>query len=186
MKELPFTTYANVVECPNFAKGRNQRKPTAIVIHKPEGNIDSVIPYLQDPKTEKSYHYVIALDGRIIQLVNPDDTAWHTGVVISPTWRGIVDGVNPNEYTIGIALEGFAASPSTEAQHVALVKLVADLATIYDFPITDESVVFHREIQGEKACPGYFLNKFYICQAAKYCQDALNTTRLQQLAAATS
>lgn len=161
----PLTQYIQSVECPNFEGGREGRKVSAYVIHKPEGELQGTIEYLQDPKTQKSYHFIIAKDGRVINLVDPDNTAWHTGVVVAPTWKSIIDGVNPNLYTIGIALEGFAAEPETLEQHINMCKLIADLELKYGCGISAETVVYHHEIQTEKSCPGYHMDKFKICQA---------------------
>lgn len=157
----------------NYASGRNGRTPLAFVIHKPEGENNSIIPYLQEVSTQKSYHYIIGLNGVVTQLVSPDDTAWASGVVTNPTWPDLIQGANPNEYTINIALEGFAANQETQPQLAALYCLIADLANDYGIALTDLTVVFHREINGAKTCPGFHLNKFDVVKGADACLTAL-------------
>ena len=167
------------VECQNFAEGREGRKAIAYVIHKPEDTLDPLITYLQDPATQKSYHYIVASDGRIINLVDPDNTAWAVGTVVSPTWLGIQEGVNPNLYTISIALEGYAVEPCTVKQYIALAKLLADLDIVYQNGLNNNTVVFHREIDTAKACPGFSIEKYYVIQAAEYAYNVFNTCGLQ-------
>lgn len=174
------------VTCQNFQAGRNDRKVIAYVIHKPEDNLAALIPYLQDPANQVSYNYVIALDGRVICLVQPEDTAWANGGASNPIWTGIIPGVDPNLYTVSIALEGYAAQPSTREQYIALSYLLADLDATYNNGLNNQTVVFHREITDQKTCPGYFIDKFYVIQAATYAADLYNTTGLQTQGNATS
>jgi len=176
MKDYFMTLFVTPTPNPNFAEGREGRVPTAFVIHKPEGTIPSTLEYLADPATQKSYHFMIALTGQVYMLVDPDNTAWHSGVVIAPTWKGILDGINPNLYTIGISLEGFAANPETKDQLCSLARLMSDLALHYQIPLNDNTVVFHREIQTEKTCPGFHMDKFSIVQAAQYIMNATAVT----------
>lgn len=172
------TLFVTPVACPNFHEGREGRAPIAFVIHKPEGDLPGVIDYLNDPATQKSYHYIIAKTGQVYCLVDPENTAWATGVVIAPTWPNIIDGVNPNLYTINISLEGFAADPENPDQLCSLARLMADLSHNYNIPLNDKTVVFHREIQTEKTCPGFHLNKFAVTQAAQYLLNAIATIAL--------
>lgn len=162
-----YSTIDPVLNCPNFWEGRDGHTVKAIVIHKPEGENAVIIPYLLDPATQKSYHFLIGYDGTVTKLVDPDNSAWACGGVHSPTWTGIIENVNPNYYTINIALEGFAAQPHTEAQFKSLYKLIADCALYAGIAVTDDTIVFHREIDAEKTCPGFILNKDVVVLAAQ-------------------
>lgn len=157
-----YSTIDPILNCPNFWTGRDGHAIKAVVIHKPEGTLPGVIDYLMQPATQKSYHFIISYDGRVTRLVDPENSAWHTGGVVNPTWKDIDPDVNPNYETIGISLEGFAAQDHTKAQFQSLIKLVADCLLYAGLPVNDETIVFHREIDGDKTCPGYLLNKFAI------------------------
>lgn len=171
------------VECPNFFEGRQGYQVKAIVIHKPEGELQGVVEYLQNPSTQKSYHYIIAKDGRVVQLVDTENAAWHCGIVDAPTWPDLVQGANPNLYTIGIALEGFATDPCTEQQYFALAKLMGDIAFNYQLKLNDKTVVFHREIEASKSCPGFFVDKYSVIVAAQSGVSLLNTCLEQTVVA---
>lgn len=161
-----YSTIDPVLNCPNYWTGRNNNHVKAIVIHKPEGENAVIIPYLMEAATQKSYHFLIGYQGDITKLVDPDNSAWACGGVHSPTWTGIIPDVNPNYYTINIALEGFAAQPHTQAQFQSLYKLVADCALYAGIAITEDTIVFHREIDADKTCPGFLLNKDAVITAA--------------------
>lgn len=145
--------------CPNFKAGRDNMQVKAIVLHKPEGNLPEVIDYLNKPETQKSYHYIIGVDGAIYRLVDDVNEAWHTGTVVNPTWAGLLQGVNPNLYTVGIACEGFAADNLTPEQKNSLTVVVAQIAKKYNLPLNTETIVYHREIRADKTCPGEHLAK---------------------------
>lgn len=165
--EALYSTIDPILNCPNKWDGRNGHEIKAVVIHKPEGEIPSVIDYLMKPETQKSYHFIISYQGQVTRLVDPRDSAWHAGVVDNPTWAGLDPAVNPNYYTVGIALEGFAGQPHTKAQFQALYKLIADVFLYAGLAANDDTIVFHREINGAKSCPGMLLNKFAIATAVQ-------------------
>ncbi len=165
-----FTPYQNIdpiLNSPNKWDGRNGNIVKAIVIHKPEGELPGVINYLMEPATQKSYHFVISYLGQVTRLVSTDDSAWHCGGPEGATWTGLIPDVNPNYYTIGVSLEGFAAQPHTEAQFQSLYKLVADLCLQYGIAPTADTIVYHHEIYAPKTCPGVILNKEAIITCAQ-------------------
>ena len=86
---------------PNFRKGRNGRQPIAIADHITAGAFPGCLTWMQNPASQASAQYLVTKQGRIIQLVKDEDTAWHAGVVNKPSWP-LYDGTNPNYYTIGI------------------------------------------------------------------------------------
>jgi N-acetyl-anhydromuramyl-L-alanine amidase AmpD len=163
-----------ILPCPNKWDGRNAHQIKAVVIHKPEGELPDVVNYLMAPVTQKSYHFIVGYNGQVTELVDPENSAWHCGVVAAPTWKGLIDGVDPNYYTIGISLEGFAVQPHTEAQFKSLCKLVADCLLYAGLPANEETIVFHHEIDGNKPCPGLLLNKQAVIDCAGYLVAAGN------------
>lgn len=143
----------------------------AIVIHKTEGNLSGDFNWIEQsthPRSNVSYHIEIAKNGDIYGLVSLGCSAWHAGKVSNPTWKGIT-AENPNYYTIGVALEGYANEPTPIKQQLSLWKLLAELTSIFKLEINDQIIVFHREITDQKKCPGN-LSKSQIIFMAKLCR----------------
>jgi AmpD protein len=112
--------------------------------------LDSTVhPYFRELEDLKvSAHYFIDREGEVIELVDPDLTAWHAGESI---FRGRV-GCNP--FSIGIELEGGPDHPFTEKQYRALKELCLLLMKRYPL-ITPERIVGHSDIaHGRKEDPG--------------------------------
>lgn len=112
-----------------------------------------------NPRSLVSYHYLINDRGEVYETVSPEDRAWHAGRVHKPTWPGLRPGINPNEYTIGIGLSGFARNKTPAKQFIALALLLGRLARVYKIPLSAATVVFHREINAAKTCPGEHLDR---------------------------
>jgi hypothetical protein len=139
----------------NFRKGRSSGlKPEAIVIHIICGSLDSARSQFADPAAQVSAHYAVGRDGRVLQFVEEEDTAFHAGIVVSPTWTGIKGGLNPNLYTIGIEHEGQQGDEWTDAQYQASAELVAEIAGRWQILLNPDHIVLHREIRASKTCPG--------------------------------
>lgn len=142
---------------PNQMIGRGKNKPEAIVIHITEGSASGAIAWFKNIKSQVSAHYIVKKTGEIVQVVSPDNTAWHAGIIKNPTWPLLKQGVNPNLYTIGIENEGFTTEKPTITQFLALAKLVKSLCVKYDISIDKNHIVAHHEIRSDKSCPGpYF------------------------------
>jgi peptidoglycan hydrolase-like protein with peptidoglycan-binding domain len=139
----------------NFRKGRsNGLKPEAIVIHIICGSLESATAQFADSQTQVSAHYGVGRDGRVLQFVEEEDTAFHAGIVVSPTWKRIKGGLNPNLYTIGIEHEGQPTDDWTATQYEASAELVAEIAARWQIPLDEDHIVLHREIRASKTCPG--------------------------------
>jgi N-acetylmuramoyl-L-alanine amidase len=118
---------AEWVPSPNF----DARRPVAIVIHATEQG--SAAQSLETLRTRNrggpvSAHYLIGDDGRIYQLVADGERAWHAG---GGRWGTITD---LNSSSIGIELDNEVGEAFTEAQLVALLKLLDDLTTRLSIP----------------------------------------------------
>ncbi|WCL55436.1 N-acetylmuramoyl-L-alanine amidase [Gimibacter soli] len=87
---------------------------------------EAALARLVDPSASVSAHYLVEEDGRIFQLVDEADRAWHAGV---SHWQG---REALNHHSIGIEIVnpghefGYRAFP--EAQIAALLALLADIA----------------------------------------------------------
>ena len=144
---------------PNIEIGRNGHDVIAVVVHKCEGSFGSCVGWLCNKNSKVSAHYVISEEGEVTQLADEKNTAWHAGVVVRHTWKLLKYGVNPNYYTIGIELAGYASNPSSASQKHALAELIAQIAKRTKIKINEETIVWHREIRANKTCPGDWLTK---------------------------
>jgi len=106
-------------------------------------------PYLKGLEGLRvSPHYFIDRGGEVVELVDPDEMAWHAG---ESSFEGR-EGCNP--FSIGIELEGGPDHPFTEGQYDALEELCPLLMERYP-SITPERIVGHSAIApGRKEDPG--------------------------------
>lgn len=121
-------------QSPNYSQGRPAGPPTSITIHHwgADGQThDGVVAYLCRENGNTSAHYV-ASAGRVTELVNPDDRAWHAGAA-------------GNSRSIGIECH-----PECSPDDIATVAvLVAELRSRYgDLPLVPHSHWLPT------ACPG--------------------------------
>jgi AmpD protein len=150
---------------PNFS-GRDGQQVDMIVIHTaslPEGEFGNgyvldlflnrldltAHPSFQELEGLKvSAHYFIDRKGKVIELVDLDQMAWHAGVSSFKGREGC------NAFSIGIELEGTPDHRITERQYHLLIELC--LLLMKRFPlITLERIVGHSDIApGRKADPG--------------------------------
>lgn len=141
---------------PNFTKGT--RKKIGYIIHGTLGNYQGAVDWLCTPPekrptmTYSSAHYVIAKDGRFVQLVADSDVSWHAGNISNPTDRAKsllpMEGgkfLNPNESFIGIELEWFLGDKVTEAQY----QVVTDI--IKKGGIVNPVIMCHKEVADYKS-----------------------------------
>jgi AmpD protein len=97
-----------------------------------------------------SAHYFIDREGKVVELVDPDQMAWHAGV---SSFEGR-EGCNP--FSIGIELEGTPKHRITDEQYRSLQELCVLLMKRYPL-ITPERIVGHSDIApGRKEDPGPF------------------------------
>jgi AmpD protein len=150
---------------PNFSS-RDGEQVDMIVIHTaslPEGKFGtgyvldlflnrldlSAHPSFKELKGLKvSAHYFIDRTGKVVELVDPDQMAWHAGVSSFAGREGC------NSFSIGIELEGTPDHGITERQYDSLEELC--LILMKRFPlITLERIVGHSDIApGRKVDPG--------------------------------
>jgi len=138
----------------NFYADRHGFSPKAIVVHTLDDELAGGEAVLLDPTSRLSVHYIVSLVGDVFQYVHETDTAFHAGIVVNPSWPLLQEGVNPNFYTIGIALEGRAGDPHSEAQLSAAAALILEIAARWDIPLDSDHVVEHKAIRASKNCPG--------------------------------
>jgi N-acetylmuramoyl-L-alanine amidase len=143
---------------PNFDRGRNGHPPRAIVVHTNVGTFAGTLGWFALSESGVSAHYLVGLDGRVVQFVGESDAARHAGRVLRPTAtlvRG--DRASPNLYTIGIEFED-GGNPlgvgRTDEQYRAGAMLIRQVAARWQIPLNRTHVIGHREIFAAKDCPG--------------------------------
>lgn len=113
----------------------------AIVLHHTAmGSAEGAIRTLQTANSggPVSAHYLVAEDGRIHQLVEDGQAAWHAG---NSRWAGVDE---LNAWSIGIEIDNDGREPFPPAQIDALLVLLEDLTTRLRIP--PHMIVGHSDI----------------------------------------
>lgn len=138
----------------NYWHGRSEQI-LGVALHNTGGtNIQSTINWFQNPASQVSAHYVVGQDGRIVQMVQLNDLAYHVGIdfkspaiinsknqicqIVKDKW-----GDNPNNYLIGIECVGLGGSDLTEAQYQAVAYIIS---TQFKITVDRYHIVGHFEI----------------------------------------
>ena len=131
------------VPSPNHSE---RTRPVSIIVlhYTATSTLESAVRILTTPNTPKpvSSHYVVGVDGEVVQLVPEDRRAQHAGISY---WRGETD---LNSASIGIEIVNMGPDangnhpPFPDAQIEAVCRLCHDIQEHY--PITD--VVGHSDV----------------------------------------
>jgi N-acetyl-anhydromuramyl-L-alanine amidase AmpD len=129
--------------------------PEAVIFHVIQGHRATMDEWARqrapDAVTPASYHFVVDLDGTPTQYVPISQRAWHAGRVpdqeaAAALWSLYRPGINPNDYTVGIAAEGFSATTAwNDAQHKTAIKILDWLETEW-MDVNDDTVIGHRDL----------------------------------------
>lgn len=105
------------------------RRPNYVIIHHTaQHNVAQTIRTFQVPHSKVSAHYVIGKDGRVIQMLNDYDRAWHAG---KSKWGNLTD---INSASIGIELDNNGREMFPEEQIQSLLILLDTLKAKYYIP----------------------------------------------------
>ena len=117
----------------------NLRKPNFIIIHHTaQDSLAQTLKTFTITKTQVSAHYVIAEDGRVVQMVNDYLRAWHGGNAI---WGKNSD---INSGSIGIELDNNGVQPFSDQQIISLLALLTKLKKDYNIPV--QNILGHADI----------------------------------------
>lgn len=142
----------------NFRRGRPfGLRPEAIVVHIMDGTFAAGESVFRNPKTQKSAHYGVSRDGEVHQYVDENDTAFHAGIMVNPTWALLKPKINPNFYTIGIEQEGRPDDVWPDTQLSASALLIKEISERWKIALDDAHVIGHHQIRASKTCPGNWL-----------------------------
>ncbi len=107
----------------------NLRKPNFVIIHHTaQDSLQQTIKTFTLQKTQVSSHYVIADDGKVIQMLNDYLRAWHAG---NASWGKNTD---INSASIGIELDNDGIEPFSKPQIKSLIHLLTRLKKLYNIP----------------------------------------------------
>lgn len=117
----------------------NLRKPNFIIIHHTaQDSLAQTLKTFTVTKTQVSSHYVIADDGRVVQMVNDYLRAWHGGTA---SWGKNTD---INSASIGIELDNNGIEPFSDKQIISLLALLTKLKKDYNVPT--QNIIGHSDI----------------------------------------
>ena len=117
----------------------NLRKPNFIIIHHTaQDSLQQTLKTFTLVKPQVSAHYVIADDGRVVQMLNDYLRAWHGG---NATWGKNTD---INSASIGIELDNNGTEPFSQLQISSLLALLTKLKKDYNIPT--QNIIGHSDI----------------------------------------
>jgi N-acetyl-anhydromuramyl-L-alanine amidase AmpD len=96
--------------------------PSIVVLHHTSGSYNGSIEWCCDPKSQVSYHCIVARDGKRTVLAKPTQRTWHAG---RSEWKGQKD---TNSFSVGLAWDG-------DTYKTALSKEAIESAAEYLLPI---------------------------------------------------
>lgn len=110
-----------------------------IIVHGTWMESDSeALERLSCPEAKVSCHYYIDKQGKLIQLVEEDQVAWHAGV---SAWR---NDVSLNKNSIGIEISVLPHEKFLECQYETLELLLKDLLNRYS--LSPDAVLAHSDV----------------------------------------
>ena len=117
----------------------NLRKPNFIIIHHTaQDSLAQTLKTFTITKTQVSAHYVIANDGKVVQMVNDYLRAWQGG---NGVWGKNSD---INSASIGIELDNNGIQPFSDKQIISLLALLTKLKKNYNIPT--QNIIGHADI----------------------------------------
>jgi len=96
--------------------------PSLVVLHHTSGSYNGSVSWCLDPKSQVSYHCIVARNGDRTVLAKPTQRTWHAGASV---WKGHSD---TNSFSIGLAWDG-------DTYKTPLSKESIDSAAEYLLPI---------------------------------------------------
>src|SRR5690606_21649823 len=115
------------------------RRPNFVIIHHTsQHSVAQTIRTFQLEHSQVSAHYVIGKDGRIIQMLNDYERAWHAGY---SKWGPVTD---LNSVSIGIELDNNGSEPFPQKQIDSLLVLLDTLKARYAIP--QQNFIGHGDV----------------------------------------
>jgi N-acetyl-anhydromuramyl-L-alanine amidase AmpD len=138
-------------------------QPKALVLHITDSSFYSTKSWFEYPYSYASSNYVVDENGGWWECVPEQHAAWANGKKVNPTWTGLINGVNPNLYTISVEVVNKGQMPSWK-QWISWAKGCKEIMDRYP----DIEVINHSEIHTGKTCPKPWFSKFWLNLLIKY------------------
>lgn len=146
---------------PQGSPGRNGHRPKAVIHHIAQGYCSGLMAQAEKPGSPIT-HYAVCRDGRVLQFVREEDSAWGNGVLNNPDrsipWIDycVTSGTNPNLLTISIEHEGFSGVSLTLEQEAASIELTRQICARWGLTPDREGLTGHFSLDSvnRKNCPG--------------------------------
>src|SRR5689334_960006 len=136
-----------ILSSPNVEPRADGKAVRILLLHYTDmASAEQACAWLCDPASKVSCHYLIDLDGSIIQMVDEDLRAWHAG---QSAWKGERD---INSVSIGIEIQnlghdhGYPDFPA--AQMAAVAALGRDISARHGIP--PEHVLAHSDVAPQR------------------------------------
>lgn len=139
----------------NFRPADSTGVPRMVIIHTCEGAYSGCWSWLDNPVSQVSAHYVVDETGsEISQLVREQNRAWHIAAIYDCSLNRKADcwlnGVQSNNFTIGIEHAGYASQSSFPTSQIeASAELVCDITRDRHIPRDWQHIVGHGQLQPE-------------------------------------
>lgn len=119
LAEIPFSPAL-------YSSSREDARIEMLVLHYTDGpTLEDCAAIFRDPERRVSCHYIVGIDGAVLQMVRDEDCAWHCGV---STWGGKT-GCNP--WSLGIEIVNWGRLQKKEGKYYCWPD---DFGTPYDGP----------------------------------------------------
>ncbi len=127
---------------PNFDSRAGQSVDMLVLHYTGMKSAEAALARMCDESAKVSAHYMVGTGGRISQLVDENERAWHAGVSY---WRG---KTNINQRSIGIEIVNtgheFGYTPFPQTQMEAVADLCRDILKRHNIPACN--IVGHSDI----------------------------------------
>lgn len=114
---------------PSPNTGAIKKTTNVFVVHFDAASSTQGLNWMLDKQAKVSAHLWLSREGRVVQLVPFNVTAWHAG---ESSWRG-VKGINSS--SIGIELQNTGSQEYTDAQMSKLQEIINALREVYTLEI---------------------------------------------------
>jgi len=135
---VPVRSYSeSFLQTPNVSS--RSIKPEAIVLHHSSGSYAGGVSWCRNPKSQVSYHVLIARNGDRTVLAKDTQRAWHAG---KSFWKGRSD---LNSWSLGVAWEGDTSKDALGEDAIASA-IEYIVPRMRKWGMTIEDVTDHRTI----------------------------------------
>lgn len=149
---MTHSALANGIQLTPDRSSRNGRRVDRFIVHHAAtASLAAILSLFMPGGRTVSANYALGSDGTLIITVDEDWSAWTSA---TQTWDG-------RAITIEVANSRTGEPwPVSDAAFDKLARLIADVATRYDFPINDDTILTHQELYRRygasypTACPG--------------------------------